>query len=109
MATLLLTLLIFVVLLGLFIYVVNPIYRVNAVQIIVLFDQVLAGKATVSDWLVFTAVPLRHDQDLEEIRKQCAAMEETELLGSNSKYLFTAAGLAFIRSLREQLINLRDS
>ncbi|MDN3638569.1 hypothetical protein QWY82_07105 [Simiduia curdlanivorans] len=82
----------------------RPTYRVNASQLIVLFDQVLAGRASTQDWLVFTAMPIRYDPDLEAIRLQCLVLEQAHFLGDASRFLFDSTGLEAIAHIRQGLM-----
>ncbi|BFM10448.1 hypothetical protein R50072_06010 [Simiduia litorea] len=87
----------------------RPTYRINAGQLIVLFDQVLTGRASTQDWLVFTAMPIRYDPALEAIRLNCLALEQAHLLGDASRFLFDGEGLEAIRLMRQTLAEQHGS
>jgi peptide chain release factor 3 len=67
-ATLVLTILIFIVILVVLMWVRTPRYRIQRHNVIALLELVLNGQASENDWRVFAAVPLRHNPELDEIR-----------------------------------------
>lgn len=63
-----------------------------------LLELVLSAQATSSDWVVFTALPLRHDELLESIRVACIKIEDCEYSEElNPPFLFTKKGLELLR------------
>lgn len=106
--TFFISLVLFGVVIAAFLTYLRPTYRVNASQLIVLFDQVLAGRASAQDWLVFTAMPIRYDPDLEALRLECVALEQAHFLGDASRFLFDSAGIEAIRLMRQALLERRD-
>lgn len=104
--TLALTIFIFVVVLAILLWVRTPRYRIERQNVIKLLELVLSGAATENDWQVFMAVPLRHDETLDEIRQRCFDIEEREYLANDrSGFLFSRKGLD---ELREILIELKS-
>ena len=105
-ATLVLTILIFIVILVVLMWVRTPRYRIQRHNVIALLELVLNGQASENDWRVFAAVPLRHNPELDEIRERCMDIEEREYIGpSRSGLLFSQQGL---EELRELLQNLKE-
>ena len=52
-----------------------PVYRLEK-NLITLFELALSGQATDEDWEVFIRMPLRYDDELEEIRQKCEVLSE---------------------------------
>lgn len=106
LATLVLTVVIFVIVLVLLLWVRTPRYRIERSNVVALLQLVVEGRASENDWRVFVAVPLRHDLQLEAIRERCMDIEEREYIGpSRSGYLFSSRGLA---ELQEILLDLQQ-
>lgn len=101
--TLLLTLAFVLVAMWVFMRVGTPTYRIDRNNIITLLELVLAGDATENDWHVFIGVPLRHDRELQDIQKRCAALTETEYTGAQGDRLFSSRGLAELTKLLAEL------
>ena len=80
----------------------SPFYRVEKSNVIALLELVVSGEATVADWEVFAAYPIRHDPELAEIQARCLEIAELEYLGSRDA-LFTRSGLAQLAKLLEEL------
>ena len=53
-----------------------PVYRLEKHNLIRLFELALSGQATDEDWEVFIHMPIRYDDELEDIRQQCEIMSE---------------------------------
>lgn len=73
--------------------------RAEAVR---LLEDVLAGKARDADWLVFMAMPLRHDPLLVEVRLRCQDIEQRWFVGEGTHrapYIFRREGLREIGQL----------
>jgi hypothetical protein len=103
-ATILLSALVFALILGLFLWVRTPRYRIGRSNVIALLELVLDGRATENDWRVFVSIPLRHDPYLEQIRRQCIDIEERTYVGKRrSGFLFSDSGLAELREIQEEL------
>src|SRR5690606_4291780 len=106
LTTLVLTILIFIAVLVVLIWVRTPRYRIQRRNVIALLELVLSGQASENDWRVFAAIPLRHNPELEEIRERCMDIEEREYIGpGRNGFLFTQKGL---NELREILQSLKD-
>ena len=86
-----------------FIRVGTPVYRLEASNLISLFELVLAGEATDNDWHVFIGIPLRHDPFLRRIQRRCELLTETEYLGAGGAYLFSPRGLRELESMLREL------
>lgn len=89
-------------------FVARAPYRIGTHQVIRLLDEVLDGKASHKDWLVFTGVPIRYDPELDAIRQRCLALEEAHLLGDASRHLFDPEGLAQLKAIRAELLALQS-
>ena len=85
----------------------RPSYRIDPHQVILLFDEVLAARATTQDWLVFTAVPIRYDLNLEQVRLRSLALEQEHFLGDASRFLFDSTGLKAIAEMRAEVLELK--
>lgn len=81
----------------------RPTYRVERTQVLRLFDQLNAGQLSHREWLVFTAMPIRHDPWLDAFRQRCAKVEDAHLLGDHSRQLFDARGREKLALLRKEL------
>lgn len=102
--TLILTIVVFVGVVLVLMWAKGPHYRLTRNNVANLFRLVLDGKATENDWRLFSALPLRHDPFLHNLREQCLEIEEREFTGINrSGFLFTRKGLEEIRALLEKL------
>lgn len=106
LATLILTVLIFSLVLGALLWVRTPRYRIERHNVISLLEMVLMGQATENDWQVFAAVPLRHDAVLNSIQERCLEIEEREYIGGETAYLFSQKGLDDLRSILKELKEL---
>ncbi len=82
--TVLITLVLIVIFLGL-IYFKPPVYRLTGKNLISLFELALSGEATESDWDVFIGMPIRYNDDLENIRLACEDLTETKAVYADSK------------------------
>lgn len=103
-ATLLLSIIGFAVVLAVLFWVRTPRYRIERANVIALLELVLAGRATENDWRVFASVPLRHDPALDDIRDRCLEVEEREYRGGEPpKHLFSKQGLEELQTLLEEL------
>ena len=102
--TLLLTLLLITVALWVFMRIGLPVYRVERSNVVRLLDLVIAGRATASDWDVFIGMPIRHDPELDAVRKRCSEVAERELLGGDGEQLFTRQGIAELQKIRDEII-----
>lgn len=79
-------------------------YRLQRENIIALLALVVEGKATVNDWSVFTAIPLRHDETLDAIRLRCIEIEGREYTGdATPPYLFSPKGIAELEVILKEL------
>lgn len=80
----------------------SPVYRVEKVNVMKLLDLVVAGKATESDWHVFSAYTIRHDLELADVQQRCLEIADREFVGGKGK-LFTPKGQAEIACILEEL------
>lgn len=82
----------------------TPSYRLQRRQVENFLQMVLDGSAKENDWMVFTAVPLAHDPQLESVRLHCLEIEEKSYLGHTaSGHLLSREGLADVAELLHAL------
>lgn len=104
LATIVLSVLVFAVVVGLLLWVRTPTYRIDRSNVIELLQMVVDGRASENDWRVFVSIPLRHDLYLEQIRLQCMDIEERTYMGRRrSGALFSESGLEELRALLAEL------
>ncbi len=108
--TIFLTLVIVALLFALFVWVKRPYYRVDRQQMIKVLEMALTGQATENNWQMVFGMTIRHSDELEDIRQQACAIEESYALHSSSRvaksgYLFSAKGLAELEELLQILKN----
>lgn len=94
MAIFVVTLFVFLVVIGVLLWVKHPHYLMTKADVITLLQKVLVGQASENDWAIFLSSSFRHAPQLEAIRDECAAIDEREYIGqSRSGFLFTDKGL----------------
>lgn len=105
MAVFIITLLVFLMLIAILLWVKTPRYMMRPADVITLFHNVLTGQATENDWTIFLSSSFRHCPPLEPIRAACAELDEKEYLGdaSSTGFLLSRAGLAQLRILLERV------
>lgn len=81
----------------------TPFYRLEPINVRRLLESVLAETATVADWDVFIGMPIRHNPDLERIRKRCAELAESEMTERNDRVIFTAQGRSQLQEMLDSL------
>lgn len=102
--TLLCTFLIVSAVVAVLLRVRTPRYRLGRAEVITLLQMVITGQATDNDWSVFTGIPIRHDERLEQIRLRCIEIEAQCYTGSaRPPYLFSAEGIEALRILLADL------
>lgn len=102
--TLILTVVVFIGVALILSWARGPHYRLTRKNVANLFRLVLDGKATENDWRLFSALPLRHDPLLHDLREQCLDIEEREFTGlKRTGFLFSPRGLEEIQALLEKL------
>lgn len=100
MAVFVITLFIFLVVIGVLLWVKHPHYLMTKTDVIVLLQRVLVGQASENDWAIFLSSSFRHCPELEVIREACAAIDEREYLGqTRAGYLFSDAGLEELKRI----------
>lgn len=94
MAVFAITLFIFLIVIGVLLWVKHPHYMMAKADVISLLQKVIVGQASENEWAIFLASSFRHCPELEVIRDACIAIDEREYLGdSRGGYLFTEKGL----------------
>jgi hypothetical protein len=109
MAVFVITLFIFLVVIGILLWVKHPHYLMTKTDVIALLQKVLVGQASENDWAIFLSSSFRHCPELEVIRDDCVAIDEREYLGqTRSGYLFTDKGLEELKRilLRVECLNI---
>lgn len=86
-----------------FVKIGTPVYRLERKNLIVLLKLVIDGEATDNDWEVFLGVPIRHNDQLEDIRLRCCDISEREYLGSPGR-LLTDKGIEEVKVLLTELV-----
>lgn len=84
----------------------TPRYRTTSEDLLGLLDDVLAWRASEQRWLRVIGYPIRHDPDLENIRRRCqAVMNEHGQTWRQAQGgpLFSRAGLEEIAALHDYL------
>lgn len=98
------TLTIFLCVIGVLLWVKTPHYQMNKDDIIKLLQRVLVGQASENDWAIFLSSSFRHCPELEPFRDACAAIDEKEYLGhTRAGFLFSETGLNQIRWILEEV------
>lgn len=94
MAIFVVTLFIFLIVIGVLLWVKHPHYLMTKADVIALLQKVLVGQASENDWAIFLSSSFRHCPELEMIREACAAVDEREYLGqTRPEFLFSDKGL----------------
>lgn len=94
MAIFVVTLFIFLIVIGVLLWVKHPHYLMTKADVIALLQKVLVGQASENDWAIFLSSSFRHCPELEMIREECAAVDEREYLGqTRPEFLFSDKGL----------------
>jgi hypothetical protein len=107
MAVFIITLLVFLILMAVLLWVKTPRYMMMPADVILLLQKVLVGQASENEWVIFLSSSFRHYPALEAIREACAEIDEKEYLGhSHSGFLFSKSGLAQLRSVLQNLETL---
>ncbi|MEH6469054.1 MAG: hypothetical protein V7725_05525 [Porticoccus sp.] len=86
-----------------FIRVGTPVYRLDKKNIVILLTLVVEGRATENDWQVFLGMPIRHNEQLEDVRRRCYEISEYEYIGGTG-YLLTEKGIEEVNKLLTELI-----
>jgi hypothetical protein len=86
-----------------FIRVGTPVYRLDKNNLIMLLTLVVEGRATENDWQVFLGMPIRHNEQLEDVRRRCSELSEHEYVGGTG-YLLTEKGIEEVNKLLTELI-----
>lgn len=90
-------------------WVRTPRYRLSRQNVIALLKLILEGRATEHDWRLFSALPLRHDPQLDAVRSRCLEIEDREYVGGRKGgYLFSDRGLAELRDILHELESAED-
>lgn len=90
---------------GLLMMVRTPRYRTEPQDLLHLFDRVLAGQATETEWHAVVGYPIRHDAYLEGIRRDAQQLMEEH----GRPWQVAHGGSLLSRSGREELAELRDA
>ena len=101
--TLALSLVILVGLFGLLFRLKRSTYRLDATNLIRLFEMLLAGEAREDDWNVFLEMPIRHDESLEKLRARCINLTGEEIYPSHSGVRLSERGKQEISSILKEL------
>lgn len=98
------TLVVFLSVIGVLLWVKTPRYQMTKADFILLLQKVLVGQASENDWAIFLSSSFRHCPELEPFRDACAAIDEKEYLGhTRTGFLLSENGLAQIRWILEKV------
>jgi len=98
------TLVVFLSVIGVLLWVKTPRYQMTKVDLILLLQKVLVGQASENDWAIFLSSSFRHCPELEPFRDACAAIDEKEYLGHTpSGFLLSETGLAQVRWILDKV------
>lgn len=98
------TLVVFLSVIGVLLWVKTPRYQMTKEDLIALLQKVLVGQASENDWAIFLSSSFRHCPELEPFRDACAAIDEKEYLGhTRAGYLFSEKGLIQIKRILSQV------
>lgn len=90
----------------------GPTRRLTRADAVRVLEDVLAGRATDAQWLVFMGLPVRHDPVMLEVRLRCLDIERDHYVGEGSyraPFLFKPAGLRELELLLRWLRKEADS
>lgn len=98
------TLAVFLSVIGVLLWVKTPRYQMTKADLIQLLQKVLVGQASENDWAIFLSSSFRHCPELEPFRDACAAIDEKEYLGhTRAGFLLSETGLAQVRWILDKL------
>jgi hypothetical protein len=98
------TLIVFVLVVGILLWVKTPRYQMQSADVILLLKSVLVGQASENDWAIFLASSFRHNPELETVRARCVQIDELEYLGhSRTGFLFSQDGLWQLKQVLDEL------
>lgn len=104
MAVFVITLAVFLSVIGVLLWVKTPRYQMTKADLIQLLQKVLVGQASENDWAIFLSSSFRHCPELEPFRDACAAIDEKEYLGhTRAGFLLSETGLAQVRWILEKV------
>ena len=104
MVVFIVSLLIFLSVIAVLLWVKTPHYQMSKGDVVRLLQKVLVGQASENDWAIFLSSSFRHCPELEPLRDTCAEIDEKEYLGhTRSGFLFSESGLGQIREVLKQL------
>jgi hypothetical protein len=89
---------------GLLMMVRTPRYRTEPDHLLKLFDRVLAGQATESEWHAIVGYPIRHDAYLEGVRRKAQQIMDEH----GRPWQVAQGGSLLSRSGREELQTIRN-
>lgn len=107
MAVFVITLVVFLSVIGVLLWVKTPRYQMTKADLVQLLQKVLVGQASENDWAIFLSSSFRHCPELEPFRDACAAIDEKEYLGhTRAGFLLSETGLAQVRWILEKVESL---
>lgn len=107
MLVFIITLVVFLSVIGVLLWVKTPRYQMTRADLILLLQKVLVGQASENDWAIFLSSSFRHCPELEPFRDACTTVDETEYLGHTpAGFLLSEKGLRQIREILAQVERL---
>lgn len=104
MVTFIGTLIVCLIMVGGMMWLAASRHRTSLPETIQLLEWVLLGQANENDWVVFCSLAIYHDETLEGVRRECAAINEAcQRATSDSEYLLNDDGLDKVKVLLNRL------
>lgn len=104
MVVFVITLVVFLSVIAVLLWVKTPRYQMTKADVILLLQNVLVGQASENDWAIFLSSSFRHCPELEPFRDACAALDEKEYLGhTRAGFLLSEKGLTQVRWILERV------
>ncbi len=104
MVVFVITLVVFLSVIAVLLWVKTPRYQMTKADVILLLQNVLVGQASENDWAIFLSSSFRHCPDLEPFRDACADLDEKEYLGhTRAGFLLSENGLTQVRWILERV------
>lgn len=104
MVVFVITLMVFLSVIAVLLWVKTPRYQMTKADVILLLQNVLVGQASENDWAIFLSSSFRHCPDLEPFRDACADLDDKEYLGhTRAGFLLSENGLTQVRWILERV------
>jgi hypothetical protein len=81
-----------------------PTYRPSREQVLALLQGVLDKRTSAEQWDLFVSLPIRHDPELDRVRRRCLALSEGD--EDHSPVSSGLGGYLFCRDGRERIADI---